>query len=60
MTELEEYKAAYQEMLDDCDGEFSPGWYGWIHFDLVERMAKKIEELEEIVALAAMPEAGNK
>ncbi|MFV2045474.1 MAG: hypothetical protein ACC700_19860 [Anaerolineales bacterium] len=50
MTELEEYKATYQEMLDDCNGEASPGWYAWISFDLVERMAEKLEAQEAVVA----------
>lgn len=46
MNELAEYEVAYQQMLDDCDGE-SPGWYAWIDFSLVKRMAAKLEAMEE-------------
>lgn len=42
---IEEYYEAYNQMVADCDGE-SAGWYGWIGFDLVKRMAERLDELE--------------
>lgn len=51
MSALDEYKAAKKEMQDDTQDDWSPGWYGWITADIVEKMAKELESQRKEIAI---------
>jgi len=58
MSRLDEIKEAWQEMLKDCDGEESQGFYGWIGKEDVKWLIEHCSKLEKVRKAAEMLSKG--